>query len=55
MVAPSRLLIWLATAPVLLYVNPFQDRFIWASLVYLPAAMLVVADRRRPLFAGAAA
>jgi hypothetical protein len=49
-VAPSRALIWLGTAPVLLYINPFEDRFIWASLVYLPALALALRDVRRPSF-----
>jgi hypothetical protein len=48
-VAPSRALIWLSTAPVLLYLDPFHDRFIWPSLVYLPAFALALVDRRRPL------
>jgi len=48
-VAPSRTLIWLATAPVLLYVNPFPDQFVWPSLVYLPALALARMDFRRPL------
>lgn len=48
-VAPSRALIWLATAPVLLYLDTFGDRFVWPSVVYLPALALAVADYRRPL------
>jgi alpha-1,6-mannosyltransferase len=34
--------IWLAVAPVLLYLDPFRERFFWPSLVYLPAAALAV-------------
>jgi hypothetical protein len=48
-VAPSRALIWLATAPVLLYVDTFGDRFVWPSVVYLPALAFAVADHCRPL------
>ncbi len=46
-VAPSRALVWLSTAPVLLEVNPFGDRFLWpAIVVYLPALALALADLR---------
>ena len=50
-VAPSRALVWLSTSPVLLYVNPFEDRFTWACLVYLPALALAIADHRWPAHA----
>jgi alpha-1,6-mannosyltransferase len=48
-VAPSRTLIWLATAPVLLYADTFGDRFVWPCTVYLPALGLAFADYRQPL------
>jgi len=49
-VAPSRALLWLSTAPVLLYVGPFADRFYWlAIVVYLPGFALALVDWRRPL------
>jgi alpha-1,6-mannosyltransferase len=48
-VAPSRTLIWLATAPVLLYADTFGDRFVWPCIVYLPALGLALADYRLPL------
>jgi len=48
-VAPSRALLWLGTTPVLLYANPFGDRFVWASIVYVPALALALIDRRRPI------
>jgi len=48
-VAPSRTLIWLATAPVLLYADTFGDRFVWPCTVYLPALGLALADYRRPM------
>jgi hypothetical protein len=48
MVAPSRALVWLATAPVLLEVNPLGGQFLWPALVlYLPALVLAFADVRR--------
>ena len=44
-VAPSAALIWLATAPLLLIIGPIpHDRFIWPSLIYLPAAGLLLFD-----------
>lgn len=47
-VAPSRALLWLATAPLLLFLNPIAgDRFLWPSLVYVPAALLLLGDLRR--------
>jgi hypothetical protein len=48
-VAPSRALIWLSAAPVLLDLDPFHERFFWPSLVYLPAFALALADCRKPL------
>jgi alpha-1,6-mannosyltransferase len=48
-VAPSRALIWLSTAPVLLYLDPFHERFFWPSLVWLPAFALALVDLRHPL------
>jgi alpha-1,6-mannosyltransferase len=46
-VRPYRAVIWLSAAPVLLYVDPFDDPFLWPSLVYVPAALLALADLRR--------
>lgn len=44
-VAPSRALLWLATAPLLLIEEPVPgDRFFWPSLVYVPAILLLLAD-----------
>jgi hypothetical protein len=34
--------VWLSAASVLLYTDPFDDRFFWPCLVYLPAFGLVV-------------
>ncbi|MCB8882753.1 hypothetical protein ACELLULO517_21085 [Acidisoma cellulosilytica] len=49
-VAPSAALLWLATAPLLLIIGPIpHDRFLWPSLIYLPAAAMLLFDlyRRR--------
>lgn len=48
-VRPLRSVLWLSASPVLLYLDPFNERFVWASLVYLPALALAVLDFRRPL------
>ena len=46
-VAPSRALLWLATAPLLLIEEPVPgDRFFWPSLIYAPAILLLLADLR---------
>lgn len=46
-VAPSRALLWLATAPLLLIEEPVPgDRFFWPSLVYVPAILLLLAGLR---------
>jgi alpha-1,6-mannosyltransferase len=46
-VAPSRALLWLATAPLLLIEEPVPgDRFFWPSLIYIPAILLLLADLR---------
>ena len=41
-------IIWLSIAPVLLYINPWNERFFWPCLVYLPAAALAVREWWRP-------
>ena len=48
-VRPVRSVLWLSASPVLLYLDPFGERFVWASLVYIPALALAVLDFRRPL------
>jgi alpha-1,6-mannosyltransferase len=46
--APSPAVLWLSVAPVVLYIDPFDDRFYWPSLVFLPALALgLLALRRR--------
>jgi hypothetical protein len=41
-------IIWLSVAPVLLYANPWNERFFWPCLVYVPAAALAVRAWWRP-------
>ena len=49
-VAPTRALLWLATVPLLLILGPIPgDQFLWRALVYAPALLLALADRRRAL------
>ena len=51
MIIPSRALIWLSATPVILYIDPFTERFVWPALIYVPAVALAFLDRRRPLIA----
>lgn len=47
-VAPSAALLWLATAPLLLIIDPLgHSHFLWPSLIYLPAAALLLVELRR--------
>jgi hypothetical protein len=46
-VAPRWSIIWLATAPLLLYFDTGQGRFLYPCLIYLPAAALAITDWRR--------
>jgi alpha-1,6-mannosyltransferase len=47
-VVPYPAVIWLSVVPVVLYIDPFDDRFYWPSLVFLPVLALgLVALRRR--------
>jgi alpha-1,6-mannosyltransferase len=44
-IAPSWTVLWLSAAPLLLYLDPWpHDRFIWPSLLYLPALALLGVD-----------
>ena len=36
-VSPIPAVVWLSAAPVLLYVDPFGNRFAWAAMVFVPA------------------
>ncbi len=47
-VAPYRAVLWLASAPILLYLDTFGDRFVWPSVVFVPALLLVLVDLHRP-------
>ena len=45
----ARALLWLATAPLLLVIGPIpHDQFIWRSLVYVPATLLLLAESPPP-------
>lgn len=50
-VRPYRCVVWLSVAPLLLYLDPFHERFIWPSLVYVPAIVLAAMDCRTAGFA----
>lgn len=43
-VAPMPAVIWLSAAPVLFYVDPFNERFLWPGLVFVPAIALALRD-----------
>ena len=45
-VAPLRSVIYLSVASLLLYLNPLDERFLWPSLLYVPAIALAVMDMR---------
>jgi hypothetical protein len=44
--APIPPVLWLSVAPILLYLDTFGDRFIWPSVVFVPAMVLAVAGLR---------
>jgi hypothetical protein len=44
--APTPAVLWMATAPILLYLDTFGDRFVWPSVVYVPAIGLALAGLR---------
>jgi alpha-1,6-mannosyltransferase len=46
--APVPWVLWLSAAPVLLYIDPFNERFVWPGLIYLPAIALALRGLRRP-------
>ena len=48
-VCPLRSVIYLAVGGLLLYLDPWNERFVWASLVFAPTIVLAVLDVRRPL------
>jgi alpha-1,6-mannosyltransferase len=40
--APTPAVLWLSAAPILMYLDTFGDRFVWPSVVYVPAILLAV-------------
>ena len=52
-ISPLPSVIYLSAAPLLLYLDPIHEHFVWPSLVYVPAIALAVRDlataRARPL------
>jgi alpha-1,6-mannosyltransferase len=46
-IAPIPAVIWLSAAPVALYLDPFNSRFYWPCILYVPAAALTIASLRR--------
>ena len=46
--APSPAVLWMATAPILLYLDTFGDRFVWPSVVFAPAIALACIASLRP-------
>ena len=46
-VAPAPALIWLGSAPILFLIDPFDDRFLWPSLVFVPALFLAARSLRQ--------
>lgn len=45
--APTAPVVWLSAAPVLFYVDPFNERFFWPGLVFGPAVLLALRSVRR--------
>ncbi|MGY2051117.1 glycosyltransferase 87 family protein [Methylobacterium sp. JK268] len=41
-VAPIPAVVWLSAAPVLFFIDPFNERFVWPGLVYGPALALAL-------------
>ncbi len=44
--APTPAVLWLSAAPMLLYLDTFGDRFVWPSVVFVPAIGLALASLR---------
>ena len=44
--APAPAILWLSVAPILLYLDTFEDRFLWPSVVYGPAIGLALSSLR---------
>ncbi len=43
---PSRALVWLGSAPILLYAAPAGEMVLWPAAIFLPAALFVLSDLR---------
>ncbi len=43
---PLRSVVWLSVAPLLLYLDPLHERFVWPALIYVPAIGLALLDLR---------
>lgn len=48
--APTPAVLWMGAAPMLMYLDTFGDRFVWPSVVYVPAIVLTFVGLR-PSFA----
>ena len=44
--APALSVLWLSVAPLVLYLDPWHEFFLWPSIVYAPAILLAVFDIR---------
>jgi alpha-1,6-mannosyltransferase len=42
--APTPAVLWLSAAPMLMYLDTFGDRFVWPSVVYVPAILLALSS-----------
>jgi alpha-1,6-mannosyltransferase len=47
--APTPAVLWLATAPVLLYLDTYGDRFAWPAVIFAPSVFLALAGAFRPM------
>jgi alpha-1,6-mannosyltransferase len=51
-VAPSPALIWLGSASVIFYIDPWNERFLWRALVFMPAIILFAREWSRQRVSG---
>jgi hypothetical protein len=47
--APTAAVVWLSAAPMLMYLDTFGDRFVWPSVVFVPAILLAAAGLFQPV------
>lgn len=45
-ISTSRSAIWMSAAAMILYYSPLPDRFLWSSILYVPAIVLMCLDAR---------